>query len=78
MKILLQKLRITLASFLFLLFFGILLSFLSYYVNEASNFTVIGILGLILGEILLFYTWLNRLHRELMVLKYRKFKKEND
>lgn len=77
MKTLIQRLKIGIVSIGFLITFGILLHILAHYITyRANTFGIVFVFVCMLLEGLIAAKWLDRLNRELIVLKYRK--KKND
>jgi hypothetical protein len=77
MKLLLQRIKIGIVSTLFLLILGALLHFLAYYsTGDESVLIIIGLVVLIMSHLITFHQWLNRLYRELIIIKYKKGKKK--
>lgn len=78
----LQKSKITLVSFTSLMIFGFLLNVLAWTLVNSNYFYSGLLLVIIFTEIAVTYLWLYKLHRVLLIIKYRKFKngenKEDD
>lgn len=78
MKEELQKLKILLISILSATCFGLELMLLSWTTYQDNLLYIIPVVTLVLSSLILFYKWLNRLHRELLVIKYKRRKKKWD
>ena len=71
----LYKVKILTVSIVTLLIFGILLNVLSYFLQE-NEFVIVGIVLMTIAiEMYLSYVTLHQLHRDLLVIRYRKWRK---
>ncbi len=68
-----QKLKIFMASALFLLITGLLLNITAYYVAE-NAYVASSIIILLVWIALTWYKLLHRLHRRLMLIRYKQAK----
>lgn len=77
MKSILQRIKIAIVSIGILITFGILMHFLAYFSTYSSMFSIIMTVIMILAELAVGYIWLKRLHRELLVIKYKERKSDD-
>ena len=70
----LQKSKIIVVSLTSLIVFGILLNILAYVLSVGQNFYTGLIAIVIFAQVCMSYLWLYKLHRVLLVIRYKKVK----
>lgn len=74
----LQKSKIILVSILSLVAFGFLLNVLAYLLSEGENFYG-GLIAIVtFTQVCTCYLWLYRLHRVLLIIRYRRYKNDEN
>lgn len=78
----LQKSKIITVSFVSLVIFGLLLELFAWTLIDSHYFFSGLLLVIIFTEVAITYLWLYKLHRVLLIIRYRRFKngknKEDD